>query len=918
MNRLSLSLIIGVILFSSCSDLLTTDDGPAGGIGFAIATRETSAISAKTGRHVAAMRGRVGGRRVYLHTLAAPAAGRPKVLSRGTAVTSSSFYDAMDVVAFDTVSSAAVFTAPFEVTKASGWYSGKSWPKSATNPVAFYAYAPANLSSSVLTTANTTTTAKEFAFTYHTPSTASAQQDLLGTRSATFPSTDRPSQVPLTFSHLLTGVRFAVDDVKKGITINKVTLENVYTVATYHFRTGTWDSYTTTGTVTNTVDLVIKDKNTFIETGSNYFMLLPQTLPSTARVVLDYTDTDGKTGQLEASIGGQTWTAGTICTYKVSTSSINWSYDLTVTPSVEFSFAGGSSSVTIQSTKTSLGTTATTAVQPWKVAGYITEGTYQTTAPSWLSLTDVSGDQGLTTTLSVSMQSYVQDTQTHHERMQGAWNVFPYGGTSEYKSLVAALKASRYSDAATLGDLSLRDAYGNITNVRNTANCYVIHKGGWYAIPMVFGNAIRGGKTNHVAFNPTVSTDQVLADFYDSQGLAITQPWITKTDYFKSVLSAQSNTRLASILWTDVNDDEMVKQSNVITTFNATDSTGYILFYVDPAHIYPGNFVIALHSSTAADAPILWSWHIWVTDEDLSPVTVTNRSGVGYKMMPVNLGYVDYNEKSYSYPQRSATIVFQQPESGKTATMTVTSHVGFWQNGGNTYYQWGRKDPFDIRNTPVFKGPEGNVKFTAQEFKLVSGFDGQGKAATAVGATILHPTWMLVNTKNPKDNHWLPKDRLNLWDANQTSDGASDATVTPTIYDPCPYPFHVPATNAYSGFINTDAGNSSDFNDANAVGGWLSIGFNFLTEPNTMTQTGNVIFFPATGYRGETDGMLYDWGVAGSYWTAGYRSISESRAGSLWFYYANNGSNKDFYILSNDNRQAAPWVARSIRPVTDQ
>ena len=44
----------------------------------------------------------------------------------------------------------------------------------------------------------------------------------------------------------------------------------------------------------------------------------------------------------------------------------------------------------------------------------------------------------------------------------------------------------------------------------------------------------------------------------------------------------------------------------------------------------------------------IWSWHIWVTERDLSSVEVTNFQNVTYKFMPVNLGWCGFGNEWYA------------------------------------------------------------------------------------------------------------------------------------------------------------------------------------------------------------------------------------------------------------------------------
>ena len=72
----------------------------------------------------------------------------------------------------------------------------------------------------------------------------------------------------------------------------------------------------------------------------------------------------------------------------------------------------------------------------------------------------------------------------------------------------------------------------------------------------------------------------------------------------------------------------------------------YISFQVYARTIRQGNAVIAIKD---AGDNVLWSWHIWVTDENIGQtIEVTNHQSQKYKFMPVNLGWCDGRTETYA------------------------------------------------------------------------------------------------------------------------------------------------------------------------------------------------------------------------------------------------------------------------------
>ena len=109
---------------------------------------------------------------------------------------------------------------------------------------------------------------------------------------------------------------------------------------------------------------------------------------------------------------------------------------------------------------------------------------------------------------------------------------------------------------------------------------------------------------------------------------------------------------------------------------------------MDRSSIRQGNAVIAIKDVSDA---ILWSWHVWVTDEDINNVIeITNHQNVKYNFMPVNLGQCDGN--TITYEERSCKVKFIAGDQSKEITIKQLANV--IATGSNApFYQWGRKDP---------------------------------------------------------------------------------------------------------------------------------------------------------------------------------------------------------------------------------
>jgi hypothetical protein len=133
----------------------------------------------------------------------------------------------------------------------------------------------------------------------------------------------------MTFHHALTAVRFTTGpEIKDGL-VKSIKVKGVYNAGTLVYgetptAKSTWYLDETKG------DFTLQDLNKAVDAGvenvsitnqDQYFMLLPQVLPSGATLEIVFFD-GTKNHTLTTPIEGQTWPQGEIVTYKISTTSI--------------------------------------------------------------------------------------------------------------------------------------------------------------------------------------------------------------------------------------------------------------------------------------------------------------------------------------------------------------------------------------------------------------------------------------------------------------------------------------------------------------------------------------------------------------------------------------------------------------------
>ena len=182
----------------------------------------------------------------------------------------------------------------------------------------------------------------------------------------------------------------------------------------------------------------------------------------------------------------------------------------------------------------------------------------------------------------------------------------------------------------------------------------------------------------------------------------------------------------AKLIWQDVN--------GLIT--NVGISGDYLTFTTaSQSDIAEGNAVIA----ATKDGVVVWSWHIWVTNETLSTLTPIQGNSITYNVTPVNLGWVNIGNITFTgYEGRSCTVKISQ-SGGKEKTFVVTqnhssSTITASKQGVNTYYQWGRKDP-DIPAA----GINSTTNHAAYNISGSSVAPTYSQTSVAIGTTIQNP-----------------------------------------------------------------------------------------------------------------------------------------------------------------------------------
>ena len=236
---------------------------------------------------------------------------------------------------------------------------------------------------------------------------------------------------------------------------------------------------------------------------------------------------------------------------------------------------------------------------------------------------------------------------------------------------------------------------------------------------------------------------------------------------------------------------------------------------------------------------------------------------------------------------RTVKVKVEQTGSKQITVINITQNPFNERKGVTTFYQFGRKDAFPgvaLSDLAV------NSHFTEDAGDNMSIMNG-----------ILNPDKFYIWGSNWKNNYGY----YNLWSVDNTTTAYNDNPVVKTVYDPCPAGFKMPASNAFTGFTTTGQ-NSSTQSELNVDGTsdgqtyQNNFGHNFWTS-SSKTATIN---FPASGYRGSSDGSLYNVGY-GYYWSA---VPYYSNFGCYMFFYSS------YVIPLFDNIRSHGY---SVRPVSE-
>ena len=259
----------------------------------------------------------------------------------------------------------------------------------------------------------------------------------------------------------------------------------------------------------------------------------------------------------------------------------------------------------------------------------------------------------------------------------------------------------------------------------------------------------------------------------------------------------------AEVLWETFGTDVTPNVGDLVRNVKYADG---VISFETPSTYREGNAVIAAKD---ASGTILWSWHIWLTDQP---------EGQEYyslcTMMDRNLG----------------------------ATSATPGDVGAL----GLLYQWGRKDPF-LGSSSIHYESMTEAKSTITWPSSVSSDSSTGTIAYATA----NPTTFITENSNNYDWYYT---------GDESTDNTRWKESTKSIYDPCPAGWRVP-NGGSNGVWAKALGSSDSFK-----------GFPYDSTIEGISLPGN-IWYPASGYRYDNFGSLEGVGNYGFCWSASTSNI---------------------------------------------
>ena len=359
-----------------------------------------------------------------------------------------------------------------------------------------------------------------------------------------------------------------------------------------------------------------------------------------------------------------------------------------------------------------------------------------------------------------------------------------------------------------------------------TANCYMVHKDGYYK----FDATVRGNGVGSLWPLGGTTAANIKGDLSDVN----ISPAKVEVLWWQGDL-ATGNTAPSTEMCIQLLDS------------GVPDSEGYVTFLIDK--FYKGNAILAAYD---ASNTILWSWHIWLTDEPKDIATGQ------YALMDRFLG-------ATFAPTITTSITF-------ASDAQRLSTYGF-------YYQWGRKDP--IPGPPAYNtGSPSNLNSSTWWKWNGSTWTSTSVIETAAAASVKTVTespmafYYGTTAQGANTTGWYNADFIDgytnvaMWGYAVADYNIQGQNFSKTMHDPCPPGYRTPFHYAWDGVVDgtgyryiPSGEQQGNVTFSNGEAGFTGFGI-------VLYQTNfDKAWYPFTGYRNPTDGRCTSVGTLGRMFT---------------------------------------------------
>jgi len=334
--------------------------------------------------------------------------------------------------------------------------------------------------------------------------------------------------------------------------------------------------------------------------------------------------------------------------------------------------------------------------------------------------------------------------------------------------------------------------------------------------------------------------------------------WMAKTDYYgkaNSVIVVPGTTSVTvdctpyyttSLLYTyenNPNEDEskLPRSAKMLWNDVSSDFVGEVSLAADGKSFtaqlngQPGNALIAIYDKEdpdAADAKILWSFHVWVTETNDIQLA-TNGKGNTYTVLDRNLG-------------------------------AVSANAGDWRSIG-MLYQWGRKDPFV--STGVI-GQNSNATMYNRNGTVSLPIVAGGSTTGSIEYATQNPTRFIRSSQTGSStgsrpfryaHDWLYYADDALWGNPEGYNYPAFSTLRKSIYDPSPEGYMVAPADVWLKAASGTDNAASIFADAV----WDATNLGYLVQIDTDES-----WYTIGGWRSRSNGNLSNANSTGYYWSS--------------------------------------------------